>query len=97
MTETELLKNRWQELIDRCPLERGDAPFAIGNVSYGFFSVARYSGGCRIQHEYYIYEPPIDALIRDDVHRWVMQEMRKQHTPAQDKTADQPELFGEEK
>lgn len=76
MTETELLKNRWQELIDRCPLDR-KTPLAISNVSHGFFSIARLSGCVQYQGKYYIYVHPIDAVIREDVHIWAIREMHK--------------------
>lgn len=90
MTEIELLKNRWQELLDRCPLDRKNQ-LAYGNVSQSYFSVARYSGGCRINGATYIYEPLIDAIIREDVHAWV----RKNWQPKkqQENPVDQPDLF----
>lgn len=78
MTETEFLKKHWQGMIERCPLPRDNKPLAIGNVSKTQFSVARYSGGCRYNGTYYIYVPEIDALIRDDFHRWAMKEMKGQ-------------------
>ena len=77
MNETEFLKKTWQGMIERCPLPRNDKPFAIGNVSKTQFSVARYSGGIRYNGTHYIYVPEIDALIRDDVHKWAMKEMKK--------------------
>ena len=88
MTETELLKNRWQELIDRCPLDR-ETPLAIGNVSYGFFSIARFSGGVEYKGKYYVYVHPIDAVIREDVHRWVMKEMKKKPEQKTEKAEQQ--------
>lgn len=92
MTGTELLKNHWQELIDRCPLDRSK-PLAIGNVSYGFFSIARYSGGVQYQGEYYIYVPPIDAVIRADVHLWAMKEMKKTDKKQESTDDEQQTLF----
>lgn len=95
MTEIELLKKRWQELIDRCPLERGEVPLVIGNISYTQFSIARYEGGCRYQNKVYIYEPLIDALIREDVHEWARKEWNPKQQPA--KPIEQMELFAAEK
>lgn len=92
MTEIELLKNRLQELIDRCPLERGDAPLLIGNVSYTQYSVVRHSGGCRINGVTYIYEIPVDALIREDVHAWMRKEWYKKEQ-ATTNTAEQLSLL----
>ena len=76
MTETELLKNRWQELINRCPLSR-DTALAIGNVSCSQLSIVRYYGGVIYNGKQYIYVPEIDAIIREDVHKWAMQEMKQ--------------------
>lgn len=41
-------------------------PIVIAEVSSSFFSVARYSGGVKIQGELYIYHPERDILIKDD-------------------------------
>lgn len=43
-------------------------PILITDVSSSFFSVARYSGGAKIQGELYIYQPERDILIKND---WV--------------------------
>jgi len=39
----------------------------IMNVSMGYFSVARHTGGCTYQGKEFIYIPPEDALIRRDL------------------------------
>ena len=41
-------------------------PIVIAEVSSSFFSVARYSGGAKIQGELYIYHPEKDILIKGD-------------------------------
>lgn len=41
-------------------------PIVIGDVSSSFFSIARYSGGAKIQGELYIYHPERDILIKSD-------------------------------
>ena len=48
------------------------APYAIRNVSTSIFSIARHYGGLRAYSTYYIYHPPTDELIRDDVFKLVM-------------------------
>ncbi len=48
------------------------APYAIRNVSTSIFSIARHYGGVRAYSTYYIYHPPTDELIRDDVFKLVM-------------------------
>ncbi len=58
------------EHVSDCPLSRA-TPFAIGNVSMTQFSVARFSGGCKINGESYTYILPHDQLVRDDVLKWL--------------------------
>jgi len=60
------------------------APFALPNVSMGFFSIARYYGGLTYQGCHYTYMPGHDECVRDDVLRLVAK-LRK-------KTAPQPML-----
>lgn len=71
-----MYKNLWKNLLERCPLSK-ETVLAISNVSYSYFSVARYSGGIIYQGKHYIYEPTIDALIRSDVYKWAKREMLK--------------------
>ena len=52
--------------LDNCPLHKRN-PFGIRNVSQTQFSIARYSGGCTLNGDHYIYIPPTDELIRADV------------------------------
>jgi hypothetical protein len=42
-------------------------PYAICQVSQGFFSIARHYGGMTLQNEHYTYFPAHDELVRDDV------------------------------
>lgn len=51
-------------------------PYAICDVSKGFFSVARHYGGMTYQSEHYTYFPEHDELVRDDVLKLVTK-MRK--------------------
>ena len=55
--------------LDNCPLHKRN-PFGIRNVSQTQFSIARYSGGCTLNGDHYIYIPPTDELIRADVLKW---------------------------
>ena len=55
--------------LDNCPLHKRN-PFGIRNVSKTQFSIARYSGGCTLNGDHYIYIPPTDELIRADVLKW---------------------------
>ena len=55
------------------------APYALCNVSLGFFSLARHFGGCTLQGCYYTYMHGHDECVRDDVLRLVTK-LRK--TPA---------------
>lgn len=66
---TDILK-KYQDMIERCPLQ-GDKPKCYGGVSNTQLSIARYSGGANINGAYYVYVHPIDALIREDVFKWI--------------------------
>lgn len=67
------------------------APYALCNVSMGFFSIARHYGGITYQGCHYTYMPGHDECVRDDVLRLVAK-LRK--TPASKKTqpSQQPML-----
>jgi hypothetical protein len=43
------------------------APYALTNVSQGFFSIARHYGGMTFQGCRYTYMPDHDECVRDDV------------------------------
>ena len=55
--------------LDNCPLHKR-TPFWIRNVSKTQFSIARYSGGCTLNGDRYVYLPQTDELIRADVLKW---------------------------
>lgn len=55
--------------LDNCPLHKRN-PFVIRNVSKTQFSIARYSGGCTLNGDRYVYIPHADELIRADVLKW---------------------------
>jgi len=63
--------------LDDCPLHRR-TPFGITNVRQTQFSIARFSGSCIFNGDYFTYFPDTDELVRDDVLKW----QRKQKKPA---------------
>lgn len=67
------------------------APYALCNVSHGFFSIARHYGGCTFQGCHYTYMQGHDECVRDDVLRLVTKIRKK--TASKTKTpAPQPML-----
>jgi hypothetical protein len=64
------------------------APYALRNVSMGFFSIARHYGGLTFQGCHYTYMPGHDECVRDDVLRLVTKLRKK---PASKKTAPAPQ------
>ena len=52
------------------------APYALCNVSHGFFSIARLYGGLTFKSCHYTYMPGHDECVRDDVLKLVTK-MRK--------------------
>jgi hypothetical protein len=65
------------------------APYALCNVSMGFFSVAKHYGGCTFQGCHYTYMHGHDECVRDDVLRLVAKLRKK---PARKTEAPQPML-----
>ena len=61
------------------------APYALCNVSMGFFSIARHYGGLTFQGCSYVYMDGHDECVRDDVLKLVTK-MRKRK-PAKDAAA----------
>lgn len=66
------------------------APYALCNVSRGFFSIARHYGGLTFQGCHYTYMPGHDECVRDDVLRLVMNLRKKNASKAA--AAPQPTL-----
>lgn len=66
------------------------APYAIYDISNGFFSIARHFGGMTYQHCYYRYVPEHDACIRSDVRLFLDKQRRK----AKPKPPPLPQLEG---
>ena len=67
------------------------APYALCNVSMGFFSIARYYGGLTLQGCQYTYMPGHDECVRDDVLRLVTK-LRKKLASRKAGPAQQPML-----
>lgn len=67
------------------------APYALCNVSQGFFSIARHYGGLTFQGCHYTYMPGHDECVRDDVLRLVSK-MRKKAPSKKEAPAAQPLL-----
>lgn len=53
----------------------GKPPREIRNVSESYFSIARYYGGCKAFGANYVYIPPEDKLLREDL----VKNYKKQH------------------
>lgn len=68
--------------LDDCPLHR-KSPYGITNVSMTQFSVARYYGGMNFNGSLYIYNPPTDELIREDVLKWRNKELKSKRKKKQ--------------
>ena len=58
------------------------APYALCNVSRGFFSIARHYGGLTYQGCHYTYIPGHDECVRDDVLRLVTKLRKKMASKA---------------
>jgi hypothetical protein len=69
------------------------APYALCNVSQGFFSIARHYGGLTFQGCHYTYMQGHDECVRDDVLKLVAK-MRKAKREAW--IAEQPPLLPHE-
>jgi hypothetical protein len=63
----------------------------ITNVSMTQFSIARHFGGITFQKKPYRYFAETDALIRDDVVRWL--ELDKKQKQKQTKPQEQKEML----
>jgi len=63
------------ELLKTCQLP-DNPPWLYRNVSQTQLSIARFSGGCRVNGRMYYYNPLTDELVRDDVLKWLGQQER---------------------
>ena len=63
--------------LEACPLPR-KTPFGMTNVTMTQFSIAQYYGACSFNGERYTYLPDTDELIRDDVLRWRLGQLKNE-------------------
>lgn len=61
--------------LENCPLHR-NTPFGICNVRMTQFSIARFYGAAKYNGDSFTYLPDTDELIRDDVLRWRMKQLK---------------------
>ena len=67
------------------------APYALCNVSMGFFSIARHYGGMTYHGCHYTYIHSHDECVRDDVLRLVMKLRKK--TASKKEVIEHGDLF----
>ena len=48
------------------------------NVSQTQLSIARFSGGCNVNGKHFIYNPADDSLIREDIVKWLVKQMKQE-------------------
>jgi hypothetical protein len=63
--------------LEACPLHR-KTPFGICNVRMTQFSIARFYGAIDFNGDRFTYLPDTDELIRDDVLRWRLGELKRE-------------------
>ena len=61
---------RYGDQLDGCELHRR-TPYVIAPVIGTQFSIARHTMAIKFNGDHYLYVPPTDELVRDDVMRWV--------------------------
>ena len=90
LTESEL------DALQLTDLSRA-APFLIGHVKSGYFSVARHYGGAKYNGWHYTHIPTTDELVRDDVIKWVQRKRRFDALQAKaEAVQEQVDIFGKE-
>ena len=73
---------------------------AYAKITMSQLSIARYSGGCKVNGEHFVYNPVDDSLIREDVVKFIVglrdakctQQDTQQVAAIPRATADQPEF-----
>lgn len=70
------------------------APYALCQVSNGFFSIARYYGGLKYQGCSYTYMPGHDECVRDDVLALVTKLRKAKAKEALQRMADDAQQLG---
>ena len=67
------LKNHREEAMEKFGLQD---QIGYANVSQTQLSIARFSGGCKVQGKHYIYNPADDSLMREDIVKWLVEQMK---------------------
>jgi hypothetical protein len=68
------------------------APYALCNVSRGYFSIARHYGGCTFNGCSYTYIEGHDECVRDDVLKMVRKMRKKQNRDGKQGAIQEPLL-----
>ena len=67
------LKNHREAAMEKFGLQD---QIGYANVSQTQLSIARFSGGCKVQGKHYIYNPADDSLMREDIVKWLVGQMK---------------------
>ena len=71
------LKNHREAAMEKFGLQD---QIGYANVSQTQLSIARFSGGCKVQGKHYIYNPADDSLMREDIVKWLVEQMLQEMT-----------------
>jgi hypothetical protein len=71
----------------------GSAAIAYAQITYTQFSIARYSGGCKVNGHHFVYCSTDDSLIRDDVFRWLVKRLKEDAKKSNGTRAAEATLF----
>ena len=71
------LKNHREAAMEKFGLQD---QIGYANVSQTQLSIARYSGGCKVNEHHFIYNPADDSLMREDIVKWLVEQMLQEMT-----------------
>ena len=69
------LKNHREAAMEKFGLHD---QIGYANVSQTQLSIARFSGGCMVQGKHYIYNAADDSLMREDIVKWLVEQMKQE-------------------
>lgn len=69
------LKNHREAAMEKFGLHD---QIGYANVSQTQLSIARYSGGCKVNDRHFIYNPADDSLMREDIVQWLVKLMKEE-------------------
>jgi hypothetical protein len=78
--KSQLTQAEYDQLLLDDQIAGGKPQLLYRHISHGQLSIARYSGGARINGCYYVYNPITDELLRDDAVK-SLAKMRKAAKP----------------